>query len=209
MNMSMGKKIAGILLAAGASRRMGDDDKLLRSIGGKPLLRHAAEQLCASVVAETIIVVRQDKHFYEKLLDGLAVRVLEVPEASQGMSASLMGGVRSAGPDYDGYLIALADMPDITSRHYDQIVAAFASQSSQGSQGIIRPQGADLTFGHPVLFGAGFYQALLNLDGDKGARDIFKRHRDCVTALPMDDAVTTDLDTPEAWARWEGKQQAK
>lgn len=200
MNVNREKNITAILLAAGASRRMGAEDKLLRQVFGMPLLRHTAAQICASDISHTIVVVRDNKTHYQKLLDGLELHVIEVPEAVDGMSQSLMAGVRQAGRDTAGYLIALADMPDLTVKHYNQIIAAF--HKSPNSK-IIRPQTADGIFGHPVVFDQCFYDALTGLQGDKGARALFQKHPELVINLTMDKAIITDLDTPQAWAEWE------
>lgn len=190
---------------------MNGEDKLLKSVGGdnsgskKSLLRHSAEQLSAADVARTIVVIRQNPARYRAILTGLPVEVIEVPEAFDGMSISLKAGIQRAGPlghDVHGYLIALADMPDLTAAHHNLIVAAFASK---GSCKIIRPQTEDGRFGHPVCFDAALFDDFVELTGDAGARNIIENNRDLVKPVLMDDAIHIDLDTQSAWEAWRQK----
>lgn len=203
--------IVAILLAAGASRRMQGEDKLLKSIGEdadgaeKSLLRHSAEQISAANVVRTIIVVRQDRARYQAMLTDLSVEVLEVSQAADGMSESLKAGIQEAGPcgpNVDGYLIALADMPALTSAHYNLIVATFASK---GAYQIVRPQTQDGRFGHPVCFDARLFDEFAGLQGDRGALEIIKRNQDIVKPVLMDNAIHVDLDTRSAWEAWQQK----
>ena len=72
---------------------------------------------------------------------------------------------------------------------------------------IIRPKTISDQFGHPVLFDSSYYSDLLSLDGDIGAKAVIKDHSGRVYELEMDDAVITDLDTPQAWMNWQAQRR--
>ncbi|MEM7671263.1 MAG: molybdopterin-binding/glycosyltransferase family 2 protein, partial [Pseudomonadota bacterium] len=117
--------IAVLLLAAGRSTRMEGRDKLLEQVSGHPLLRRAAETVIASGADETVVVVREGEPGREDALSGLTVSRVVNPRADEGMGTSLAAGIRSLGPEVDGALILMADMPEITSVDLDRVIAAF------------------------------------------------------------------------------------
>ena len=185
--------------AAGFSTRMRGEDKLLQEVAGVPLLRRQA--LHALEVGDHVAVTLPAyDHPRGKALDGLPVQIVEVPDAETGMSASLRRGVSRLPRGMAAVMILPADMPDITESDMAQLITGFrATPHPMLQQGT----GADGTPGHPVLFPADCFTALLTLTGDQGARDVLRanRHRLRLVALPGRHALT-DLDTPEAWAAW-------
>ena len=199
-------RIAAVLLAAGASTRMGARDKLLEDVDGTPLLRHVAERLAASAIDEVICVLRPNAAERAATLDGLDVRLLENPRAAEGMSTSVGSGVAALGRDVDGVLIVLADMPDVMPGDIDRLLSAFDPSEDRA---IVRATTMLGVPGHPILFGRRFFEALTQLDGDKGARDLLREYRDFAVEVPIGgNAAITDLDTPEDWAAW-GAGRAK
>jgi molybdenum cofactor cytidylyltransferase len=192
--------VCAVLLAAGASHRMAGDDKLLRTVDGIPLLRRSVQNLLASNVDDCIVVLAPHATAHREALLGLQVTIVEVFDADQGMSASIRAGISSLAAKTSAVVLALADMPDITPDHINQIVCA---QDREAEQLIICPVDKMGQRGHPVLFDARFFESLMGLSGDRGARDVVSAVPEFVHEIPMDTAVTLDLDTPEAWDEWE------
>lgn len=196
-------RISAILLAAGSSSRMRGADKLMEEVNGAPLLRRSAEALLASQADEVIVVLRPKDAARHQALDGLDVRVVENPQATEGMGASIRVGVAAAAPDAGAALVALADMPDITPKHIDALIAAYDAEEGRE---IIRAAGPDGAPGNPVLFGRRFFEPLRGLEGDEGARGVLAANADLVRLVRLEsDAARVDLDTPEAWAEWRTK----
>lgn len=191
--------IAAIVLAAGSSRRMGDDDKLFRLIHGQTLLRRSVAQVKDANISTCIVVVRKITKAHYMALDGLDVRLIEAPDASLGMSASMRAGVLAAGPNTRAFLICLADMPDITKDHINTVIDA---HDPGNGRYIIRPKTLKGAFGHPVLFDGKYYEDMSSIEGDIGAKSVVQLAGDQVFDIVMDDAVITDLDTPHAWSEW-------
>ncbi|MGR3378607.1 nucleotidyltransferase family protein [Salipiger abyssi] len=197
--------IAILLPAAGASRRMRGTDKLLMDVGGQPLLRR---QAVAALAAADHVAVALPGHDHPRAgaLSGLPVQVVEVPDADLGMSSSLRRGVGLLPRGLDALMILPADMPEIATEDMARVIDAFRAVPRPTIQ---RATAEDGTPGHPVLFPADCFPALLALSGDMGAKAVLaaNAHRVRNVALPGKRALT-DLDTPEAWRDWEAAQAA-
>ncbi len=192
-----------IMLAAGRSRRMEGDDKLLRKVHGIPLLRHCVKNALASDAKNCVVVIAKDAHQHRKAVDGLPVRIVEAVDADLGMSASLRAGILALDHVPESVLVAFSDMPDISKDHFNTLINKY---NFIDGNPIICPITETGTRGHPVLFDAAYLENLTALEGDVGAKSILKSVPDTVHEVKMDNAVVLDLDTPEAWAAWEAKQ---
>lgn len=184
-----------VIPAAGASSRMRGTDKLLAEIDGTPLLRRTALRAVAAH-PNVLITLRPQDSARLAVLQGLKVKTLAIPDADQGLSASL----RRAATETQGHLLVLpADMPDLTTGDLTQMIRA----ASEAPDAILRATAADGTPGHPVIFPPDLLQEFAALAGDEGARAILQANkaRLRLTALP-DQHALTDLDTPEAWTAW-------
>ncbi|WP_341861584.1 nucleotidyltransferase family protein [Gymnodinialimonas sp. 57CJ19] len=189
-----------VLLAAGASSRMGDRDKLLEEVDGRPLLRLMAERCVKG--GDTRIVLGPDQPARRAALDGITAEVVEA-EGDDGMAASIRAGV--AGLKNTSVMIALADMPDITAGDLHLLLGLHG----QGIAPIVQAASDTGTPGQPVVFAAKYLKHLAKLQGDEGARSILKAHASDVALIPLkDDRATVDLDTPEDWAAWRANRSS-
>ena len=124
--------------------------------------------------------------------------------AEEGMGASIRAGMAAIAPGAEAALIALADMPDLTSADYDRLIAAYDAEEGRE---IIRAADAEGRPGNPVLFGRRFFEPLAALEGDEGARGVLAAHGDLVRVVRLGPGARTDLDSPEDWADWEGSSE--
>ena len=186
-----------LLLAAGASSRMRGADKLLEEVGDQPLLRVMAAR-CAKA-GRLRVVLPEGNADRAEALDGLEAEIVTVP-AGGDMSASLRAGVAGlTGP----VLVVLADMPEVTAHDMHLMLAL----SAQAPGAILRAADRNGTPGNPVLFPAPLLPDLQRIKGDKGARDLLRRHAAKVHLIPLPEAhALTDLDTPEDWAAWRARR---
>ncbi len=183
------RRVTGILLAAGSSRRFGANKLLAPLSDGTPLAVAAARRLIAAV-PEAIAVVRPGDVELAAVLGAQGLRIVECAQAQCGMGHSLAAGVAAAGAA-DAWLIALADMPSIE----DSTLASVVAHLVAGSE-LVAPFHAGRR-GHPVGFAAGFGAELLSASGDTGAREILARHASLLTRLDVDDpGILLDVDTP-------------
>ena len=193
-----GRRIAAVLLAAGRSTRMGGPNKLLAEIGGRPLVRIAAEQALASRAGPVIVVTGHQRDKVEAALQGLDVRTVHNPNFADGLSTSVKTGLAAVPETADGAIVCLADMPQVTAPLIDKLVGAFDPE--RGALVVIPT--IDGKRGNPVVWARRFFPELMGLDGDVGARHLIGRYPEAVAEVPLTDtAALVDVDTPEAFDR--------
>lgn len=188
-----------VLLAAGASRRMGGRDKLLEPVNGEALLRRQAREALATGLGPVAVTLPPDRPGRAQAIEGLEVVALAVPDAATGMAASLR--VASDWARGQPLMVIPADMPDLTRADFLSLASAFDGDHP------LRACAADGTPGHPVLFPARLHALFSDLSGDQGARSILRDHPPRLHALPGRHALT-DLDTPHDWALWRAERDA-
>ncbi len=192
---SPGPRIGALLLAAGQSRRMGGPNKLLAEVDGTPMVAHVARRLLASRARPIIAVLGSQAEAVDAALGKLPVERVRNPEFANGLSTSLKRGVVALPPDLDGALVCLGDMPLISGRHLDRLIAAF--NPLEGRAIIVPIRGGKR--GNPVLWSKRFFPEMAELAGDVGAKHLIGAHAELVAEVEMDDdAVLVDIDTPEA-----------
>jgi molybdenum cofactor cytidylyltransferase len=190
-----GQKVTGLVLAAGRSTRMGGPNKLLEEINGKPLVRIAAEQLLASHATPVIVVTGHQRERVQRALLGLPVTFTHNADFAEGLSTSLKAGIRAVPADADGAIVTLGDMPQVTPKLIDRLIAAFDPE--RGALVVIPTM--DGKRGNPVLWARRFFPDLLAVEGDVGARHLISGYAEAVVEVPVEDAAAlTDVDTPEA-----------
>ncbi|MBY6065443.1 nucleotidyltransferase family protein [Leisingera aquaemixtae] len=189
--------IAILLLAAGASSRMRGRDKLMEDVEGQPLLTLMCRR-AALTGLPVYVTLPSTAHPRAAAACG-AIRV-PVPDAAEGMAASIRAGTAALPEGIQAVMILPADMPEIETRDLRHIAAQFHGQDSP----ILRAAAEDGTPGHPVLFPQRCFAGLKSLKGDLGARRILKTEEVQSITLPGSHAVT-DLDTPEDWAAWRNR----
>jgi len=185
--------IAGVVLAAGTSSRMGRN-KLALPVGGKPMIRHVVEAALASGLERVLVVTGHEAELTESLLAGLPVAFVRNPDYAAGISTSLRAGI-AAVPQYcAGAMVLLGDMPGIDAGLIDSTIAAFHPPSGRGIC-VASWQG---TPGHPVLWARRYFDEIAQLCGDVGAKSLMRLHAADVHAVEAaSDAPLSDIDTPQ------------
>ncbi len=190
-----GHRIAGVVLAAGRSTRMGGPNKLLEEINGKPLVRIVTEQVLASRAGPVIVVTGHQRERVEHALAGLRVSFVHNPDFAGGLSTSLKAGIKAVPAEADGTLVTLGDMPQVSAALLDRLIATFDPE--RGALVVVPT--FDGKRGNPVLWARRFFPDLMAVEGDVGARHLIAGYAEAVTEVPVEDAAAlTDIDTPEA-----------
>ena len=147
-------KVAGIILAAGASRRMGSLNKLLAFIAGKPLVRHAAESFVATSLSPIIIVIGYEADKVAAALEGLPVQLVVNPDHAAGQGSSVGVGVEALDDKITDAMIGLGDMPLLPSTLLDSLIRAHIGHEGHVSN--ITIPVFEGQRGNPVLWGKTF-----------------------------------------------------
>lgn len=186
--------VAGVVLAAGMSRRMGRPKQLL-DLHGKPVVSHVVERALASGLDSVLVVLGHEAERVRDALTLYAVETVTNPAFADGQSTSLVAGVRAVPPETDAIVVLLGDQPGIEPDVIDQAIAARREQSASIVMAAYGEQRS-----HPVLFGRERFSELMELQGDAGGRDIIRRHQADVhlvaSGLP---APPVDVDTETAY----------
>ena len=193
--------IAAVVLAAGASRRMGRAKMLLPLPGGKSVLAASVEPLLEAGLDRVVVVLGGEAERVRReagLPEDPRVRLVVNERWREGLSASLRCGLDGAS-DAEALLVVLGDQPGITAERVRRIVAAY----SPGAPLVVPVQGSQP--GHPVLFSRQLFGELEALAGDVGAREVVRRHWDEAVRLEL--PPLPDLDTPEDYRAFGGADQ--
>ncbi|MEM7753893.1 MAG: nucleotidyltransferase family protein [Pseudomonadota bacterium] len=191
-----------VIPAAGSSSRMRGRDKLLETIGGVPLLRRQAEAAVASgcpvMVALPLSGPRHDA------LQGLAVTIITVRDAAEGMGATLRTAALFAArhaPDRP-MMVLLPDVPGIGPFDIKTVVTRF---EAAGGDTVTRATDDSGRPGTPLIVPARLLERFTGLAGDDGGRSALEGEE--IELVPLSgDRATCDLDTPEDWAAWREAQ---
>jgi len=185
-----------VILAAGASTRMGEPKQLL-PLEGRPLLVRAVEAALASPAWPVVVVVGAHADKIRPVLARHPVLVAENPAWAEGMASSLRAGIdtlRQFSRSLDAALIALCDQPAFSAEAIAHLVAA---QRTTG-RSIVAARYAE-RLGAPALFLREHFAALAALTGEEGARTLLQQHADRVAAVDLPE-LAIDLDTPGDYA---------
>ena len=174
-------RTVAVVLAAGASRRLGRSKQLL-PFAGEPLVRRAARVALEAGCDETIVVFNAPE--VAAVLDGLPVKLVHNADAAEGIASSIRAAVEAAGSAR--ILFTLCDQPLVTAAHLRALIAAPSPIAASGYAGIA---------GVPAVFAPEFREELLALRGDCGARSVIEAQREQVAVIPCE-AAHLDIDTP-------------
>lgn len=186
-----------VLLAAGASRRMGRVKQVL-PVRGVPLVRHAALAALAAPVAPVVVVLGAHAGEVRAALAGLALHPVVNPDWAEGLGSSVRAGlaaILARAPELAAVILALADQPGVTAAHLRVLVARHREHPG----GIVATEVAGVA-GPPVVFAARWFARLGEVRGDAGARELLRAEAAAVARVPLVGAA--DLDTPEDYARY-------
>lgn len=183
-------QLGAVLLAAGGSSRLGRPKQLL-DIEGEPLVVRQARMLLALEPACVVVVTGAGQEQVAAELGDLPIRCEHNPDWSRGMGTSLAQGIRAMPERARGALILLVDQWKLTGADLQELIDAWAAD----------PQAAVIaayegTRGPPAVLPRSLFERLSRLQGDSGARNILKRWKGAVKAIPLARAAA-DIDTAE------------
>ena len=186
--------IAGVILAAGGSDRMGRAKQLL-PWRGEPLIQHVVRIAIKSDLTPVIVVVGDAGEELKSVLAGQQVDLVDNPGWRLGQSSSLQVGLKKLPPNAGAVVFLLADMPHVTC----PLIQALMEKHALTLSPVIAPV-VDGQRGNPVLFDRKTFTELEKLKGDKGGKGLFSKYP--VTWVEWHDStILNDVDTEEDYQR--------
>lgn len=192
-----GAGIAAVVLAAGASTRLGKPKQLIE-IEGESLLRRTVRLALEAGCAPVFVVLGCEAERMRRELEGLAATPVIHEGWSAGMGSSLRRGMEAVcamEPQPDAVLVLVCDQPKLAVEHLRRLTAG-----QRTARGGIAASAYAGRIGVPAIFGREFYPELLELQGDRGAREVIRRHAEAVRAVPWAEGEL-DVDEPGDLAR--------
>lgn len=189
--------IAGLILAAGESSRMGQDKALL-TYRGRTFLETIISILREADVSRVAAVLG---HHAEEVQRGVKLEYVEVvinPEYHRGQTSSLQAGLRALeSADLDAVVLCLVDHPLISADTVRALVASFRRSGAP----VVIPTFQNQR-GHPVLVARALFDELLRLSPDEGANTVIRKYRDATQLVELNDSgILLDVDDPETYRR--------
>jgi molybdenum cofactor cytidylyltransferase len=191
--------ISAILLAAGQSKRMGELKQLM-PFGQSTIVEQAVDNLLGSAVDEVIVVVGYKAEDVIKAIAAKSIKLVINPDYEQGMSTSIIAGLKLVRGKVQGVMLAMGDQPLVDSQTINRLIEEFYNHD----KGIAVPtyQGRR---GHPIIFAIKYKKQLLKLRGDVGGRQIIKDHPDDVLEVAVDsESIVADFDTTDDYQSYVG-----
>jgi molybdenum cofactor cytidylyltransferase len=189
--------IGVILLAAGESSRLGRPKQLL-TYEGKTLLQHSLQVARESKALPIVVVLGAHADIIKREIDGVNVQVVQNKDWQEGMASSIRCGIntfKQISPSAEGVIIMVCDQPYISAFLLIELIKAHQKTGKP-----IVASSFQNTFGPPVFFHNTFFNELLELKGDVGAKTIIHQHTDAVEVIPFPEGIY-DVDTEADYER--------
>lgn len=188
-------RIGAIILAAGASRRMGRN-KMLLTLDGEPLVRRAARRAHAAGLSPVIVVIGNEAEEVRSALGGVACTCVVNPDFTGPTTRSLHAGLRQLPGDVTAVVVILADMVHVT----EAMLRTMLETAHTSEAPLVVSQYGE-AIAPPLLFRRPLFAELLAQHGEGAGKQVVQHHRTEAAIIDWPLAALADVDTPEDWAR--------
>ena len=189
--------VAGIVLAAGTSSRMGFN-KMLLSLDGETLLRRTVKRASAAGLAPVVVVLGHEADRARGELANFPCQPILNAEYARGINFSLQAGLAAVPGNAAAAVVILADMPFVTAA----MIAALVERYRQGAAPLVISDYAGIN-APPMLYDRSLFTELRAMEGEGCGKQVVKRHRNEAQVVSWPAAALADIDVPDDY------QQAK
>jgi len=187
-------RVAGVILAAGASRRMGKN-KMLLELDGESLIRRAAKRALAAGLSPLVVVLGHEADRLRAELRGLPLVFAVNPDYTGPTSGSLHQGLNALGSDVEAVVVMLADMVRVTPETVAMLIAA-----ARGTAAPLVVSRYGAVTAPPLLFRRALFAELLAWRGEGCGKAVVQAHKHEAMYIDRPEALLVDVDTPEDFA---------
>ena len=194
--------ISAILLAAGQSKRMNGENKLIRKIRGVPLIKHSVKNILTSSIDELIIVLGHQKEIIEKLIaKNEKIKIVFNKDFESGIASSIKTGLDNLSEKTEAFFICLGDMPMVNQNIYNKMIKTKLNYNKK-----LKPNFKKEIFiptyekknGNPVLFTKHMKEKIMQISGDDGAKELIEIYKSKALHIPVKNrGITLDFDIQE------------
>ena len=188
-------RVAGIVLAAGASTRMGRN-KMFLELGGESILSRMAKRALDSGLDPVVVVLGHEAERARAELSGLRIVPVINPDYPRGINSSLKAGIAAVPADCAAIVVLLADMPFVTDRMIALLVERYRESGAplvvSDYEGVNAP---------PNLYDRSLLLELGAMEGEGCGKQVVRKHSDEAVAVVWPAAALSDIDRPEDWDR--------
>jgi molybdenum cofactor cytidylyltransferase len=188
-------RIAGIVLAAGSSTRMGRN-KMLMEVGGEPLVRRAARAALEAGLDPVLVVVGHEAERVREAVAGLGCQEVLNPDHAQGVRVSMQAGLRALPAGVGAGVIILADMPFVTA----DMIRTLAQRYRAGGAPLVVSEYGDVN-APPTLYDRALFGELLASTGEGCGKHVVKKHKAEAEVVAWPESALADIDVPDDYQR--------
>jgi len=175
-------KIEILIMAAGASRRLGQPKQLVK-FKGQSLIRRISQETIKANIGQATVVTGHSHDEIEKEIKGLKVDIFFNNEWEEGLGASIRNGLKyvlEKNPNTNAILLTMVDQPFVDADHLKKLANAY-----DPSRPMIIASAYSSTFGVPVLVDSYYFEMLKELKGDEGGKKIFVNYLRNIVEIPF------------------------
>ena len=188
--------IAGVVLAAGTSTRMGRN-KLFLELEGKPLVRHVVERASRAGFDPLIVVLGHEAALVQRPLEGIAYQPVMNPDYERGVNSSLRAGIKAAAETgAEAAVVMLADMPFVTT----EMITTLIDRYRGGDAPLVVSDYGGVN-APPILYDRSLFGELAVSEGQGCGKHVVKRHRHEAESVSWPVEALADLDVPADYDR--------
>jgi molybdenum cofactor cytidylyltransferase len=188
-------RVAGIVLAAGSSTRMGRN-KMLLEVGGQPLVRRAVRAALDAGLDPVLVVLGHEAERAREAIAGLPCRAVLNPDHAQGVRVSMQAGVRALPEGAQAAVIILADMPFVSA----DMIRTVADRYRERRPPLVVSEYGDVN-APPTLYDRALFGELLASTGEGCGKHVVKQHKSEAVVVPWPETALADVDLPEDYER--------
>ena len=188
-------RVAGIVLAAGSSTRMGRN-KMLLEVGGEPLVRRSVRAALDAGLDPVVVVVGHEAERVREAIAGLPCRPVLNQDHAQGVRVSMQAGLRALPADVSAGVIVLADMPFVTAN----MIRTVAERYHAGHAPLVVSEYGDVN-APPTLYDRALFGELLEGSGEGCGKHVVKKHKSEAAVVAWPESALADVDVPDDYQR--------
>jgi molybdenum cofactor cytidylyltransferase len=193
--MPIYEKIGAVILAAGESKRMGFPKQLIE-ICGEKIIRIVVKKVLNVGFGDIVVVLGHMAGDIARYIDDMiGIKIIVNPRYREGMSTSLIEGIKNLRQDIEAFMVILGDQPFVSKESMEKIIETYYGMERKPLMVVPTYRGLR---GNPVLISSRIAKEIMSLRGDIGARALMERYKAYISYIETQDpGVVLDIDTKE------------